>query len=571
MIGLPTQQLGNYRLIRLIGEGGFAEVYLGEHVYLKTYAAIKVLQTRLANEKQEDFLAEARSIAHLKHINIVRVLEFGVEGTIPFLVMDYASDGTLRQQHPSGTRVPPAHVAAYVKQIADALQYAHNRHIVHRDIKPENILQGARNKLLLSDFGIARVVESAFEQNSQEIIGTITYMAPEQLQNRPCPASDQYSLGAVIYEWLSGDYLFHGSFTEIASQHLLAPPPSFREKGIDIAPEIEQAVMKALAKDPQQRFATVHEFATALEQSSQLTPPVQVRVAPSSNSTIQESYSDSLLGHTTQPAPIHQPVSNDISRSTRAELSSRPRSSFGKILLFTGIVILAILSSSGLTYYFTVLRPASQQNTAQFQQITATAQANENSTTALQALYTKTVGGKPLLNSPLNANDRNDWLEYDSKTFGSCTFKKGAYYASMALGSYYYLCGPLNANIPSNNFLFQAELTITRGDMGGIIFNSSYGFNIEKDGSYNFSTHDNTSNIPNTILNGFSPFIKTGLNQTNTVAVIARGSHFYFYINKHYVAQAGNTSSSVGSIGVAAQNITHATEVAFRNAQVWKL
>src|SRR5437660_1183672 len=97
------QQLGNYRLNHLLGEGGFAEVYLGEHMYLKTQAAIKVLQVRLTNDNLEDFLTEARTIASLKHPNIVRVLDFGVGGSTPFLVMDYASNGTLRQYYPKGS------------------------------------------------------------------------------------------------------------------------------------------------------------------------------------------------------------------------------------------------------------------------------------------------------------------------------------------------------------------------------------------------------------------------------------------------------------------------------------
>ncbi len=121
------QQLGNYRLIRQIGQGAFADVYLGEHIYLKTPAAIKVLQTRLAKDDLQGFLNEARAIANLVHPNIVRVLEFGVEGDTPFLVMDYASNGTLRQRHPKGTLVPPATIAQYVKQAATALQYAHDQ------------------------------------------------------------------------------------------------------------------------------------------------------------------------------------------------------------------------------------------------------------------------------------------------------------------------------------------------------------------------------------------------------------------------------------------------------------
>src|SRR5205085_9484365 len=145
-------QLGNYKLIRLLGQGGFADVYLGEHIYLKTPAAIKVLQTRLAREDLQGFLNEARAIANLVHPSIVRVLEFGVESNTPFLVMDYASNGTLRQRHPKGSRVAPAHIASYIKQVSAALQYAHDQRVVHRDIKPENMLLGRSNDVLLSDF-----------------------------------------------------------------------------------------------------------------------------------------------------------------------------------------------------------------------------------------------------------------------------------------------------------------------------------------------------------------------------------------------------------------------------------
>lgn len=136
------QQLGNYRILRGIGHGGFADVYLGEHVYLKTQVAVKILQMRLTNEDVEGFLKEARTIAHLVHPHIVRVMDFGIEGETPFLVMDYAAHGTLRQRHPKGTRVPPPIVASYVKQIAAALQHAHDEKLIHRDVKPENLLLG---------------------------------------------------------------------------------------------------------------------------------------------------------------------------------------------------------------------------------------------------------------------------------------------------------------------------------------------------------------------------------------------------------------------------------------------
>src|SRR5437762_4455124 len=204
------QQMGNYQLIRLLGEGGFAEVYLGEHIHLGTQAAIKVLHTQITNDDIDKFRTEARTVARLIHPNIVRVLEFGVEGKTPFLVMDYASNGTLRQRHPRGTHLPLASIVNYVKQLADALQYAHDEKLIHRDIKPENMLLGRRNEVLLSDFGIAVIAQSTRMQSTQEVVGTAYYMAPEQLQGKPRLASDQYALGVVVYEWLSGSRPFHG-------------------------------------------------------------------------------------------------------------------------------------------------------------------------------------------------------------------------------------------------------------------------------------------------------------------------------------------------------------------------
>jgi hypothetical protein len=259
------QRLGNYQIIHLLGEGGFGEVYLGEHIHLGSQAAIKILNSRLTSKEMGPFLAEARTLIRLIHPHIVRVLDFGIEDKTPFLVMDYAPNGTLRQLHPKGMPLPLELIISYVNQVAAALQFAHNEKIIHRDVKPENMLVGSRQDILLSDFGIAIIAQSSRYQGLMDIAGTIAYMAPEQIQAHPRPASDQYSLGVVVYEWLSGDRPFHGSFKEIAIKHALVPPPSLRERISSIPDTVEKIVFKAMAKDPKDRFGSVWEFAVAFE------------------------------------------------------------------------------------------------------------------------------------------------------------------------------------------------------------------------------------------------------------------------------------------------------------------
>src|SRR5579863_7065181 len=268
MFNQSSKQLGNYRLLSLIGKGGFAEVYLGEHVYLKTRAAIKVMRVQLTERDVEDFLTEARTIAHLSHSHIVNVLDCGVEHDTPFLVMKYAPHGTLRQRHPKGTLVPLATVVPYVMQIADALQFAHTKKIIHRDVKPENMLLGEEDDVLLSDFGTATIVQNTLTQSPQMMAGTSYYTAPEQLKGKDCFASDQYALAMVLFEWLSGKRPFRGSFGEVMSQHVLAQLPHLQDFTLDIPPAVDDVIQIALHKEPTDRFSSIQAFANAFFQAS---------------------------------------------------------------------------------------------------------------------------------------------------------------------------------------------------------------------------------------------------------------------------------------------------------------
>ncbi|HJT56479.1 MAG TPA: protein kinase [Ktedonobacteraceae bacterium] len=310
------QQLGNYRIMRLIGRGGFAEVYLGEHIYLKTQVAIKILQTRVSNDDDmKGFLQESQTIARLIHPNIVRVTDFGVDGETPYLVMDYAANGTLRQRHPKGAVLQLPTIVTYVKQTAAALQYAHDEKLIHRDIKPENMLLGRKDEILLSDFGIALVAQSSRYQNTQDVVGTVAYMSPEQIQGKPRAASDQYSLGIVVYEWLTGDRPFHGSFTELCTQHMFATPVPLREKVPSLHPLVDQVVTMALAKDYKQRFGSVQAFANALEQASKLEQSLETDVKappPPPPSKPESALPPTIAALPSEPiqlsAPIQQPT-----------------------------------------------------------------------------------------------------------------------------------------------------------------------------------------------------------------------------------------------------------------------
>ncbi|HJT56398.1 MAG TPA: ABC transporter substrate-binding protein [Ktedonobacteraceae bacterium] len=341
------QQLGNYRLVSLLGQGGFAEVYLGQHVRLELQAAIKVLHTHLTASEVEHFSQEAQTIAKLTHPSIVRVFDYDVQDGVPFLVMDYAPGGSLRRRYPKGSVIPLSQIVSYVRQVAAGLQYAHDQKFIHRDVKPENMLLGRHEEVLLSDFGLAALAHSSGSLSTQEAIGTISYMAPEQIEGHPRAASDQYALGVVVYEWLCGQRPFEGSATEVMVQQLSVPPPPLHEKVATISADIEQVVLKALNKDPKERFASVREFAQAVERASQQALSPGMRLADESPlpglaialATRQEgilteatpsvdmptgAFDPTIFPDSSSPAKIDTPQSRDVAQTPMAAALPHP-------------------------------------------------------------------------------------------------------------------------------------------------------------------------------------------------------------------------------------------------------
>ena len=263
------QKLGNYRLMQSLGQGSVAEVYLGEHMQHAKLAALKVWHKQLSSEEMQRFQSEAERLALLDHPHIIHILEYGVTDNFPFVVMDYASEKSLRQRFSRGMQLSLATIVPIARQLADALAYVHNKDIVHGDIKPENMLTGPRNEVLLSDFSMTSIAQSSHAQKSLDTVNIVAYMAPEQLQGQPDKASDQYALAVVIYEWLSGKLPFYGSFIEVATQHLIVPPAPLHRTVPTVLPAAEEAVLRALEKNPRKRFKGVREFVDVLEDAQQ--------------------------------------------------------------------------------------------------------------------------------------------------------------------------------------------------------------------------------------------------------------------------------------------------------------
>jgi len=200
MLDYAGEQLGNYRVLRLLGRGGSASVYLGEHIYLRSHAALKILHTQLTDQDASQFVTEAQTLARFSHAHIVRVLDFAVQDGTPFLVLEYAPHGNLRQRHPTGTRVPLEMIVAYVQQIESALQYAHDQRLLHRDVKPENMLLDARFEVLLSDFGLAMFTPQTLSMGTQPMDQSITGTTPIWLQNS-CRASRARPVTNTPWAW----------------------------------------------------------------------------------------------------------------------------------------------------------------------------------------------------------------------------------------------------------------------------------------------------------------------------------------------------------------------------------
>ncbi len=265
------KQIGNYRITAELGSGGFADVYQGQHIIFadKPAVAIKLLYARLKLKEREQFIQEAQFLHRLQHPHILPVLDAGFQDGTPYIIMEYAAQGSLqdRLDRQPGKALPLAEAITIITNIGEALHYAHQQNIVHRDLKPDNILFNAKGEALLADFGLATILSSARTMQVGSA-GTPAYMAPEMFDGRVSVKSDQYTLGCIAYELLTGRKPFDLEGVPIYAaqyQHAKVEPGAPSQYNRQIPPHIEQAILTAMAKDRNNRHADVRVFLTALQ------------------------------------------------------------------------------------------------------------------------------------------------------------------------------------------------------------------------------------------------------------------------------------------------------------------
>jgi len=260
-----------YEVEELVGTGGMSSVYRAHDRLLDRTVALKVMHQHYGSDPEyvERFRREARSVASLSHPNVVTVIDRGEHDGRQFIVFEYVDGENLKQLIQRRGPAPVGTALELAIQIAQALSFAHQQGLVHRDVKPQNVLLNGDGRAKVTDFGIARSLDVKHGMTQTgTVLGTSDYIAPEQAQGRDVDEhTDVYSLGILLYELLTGSVPFSGdNFVAVAMRHINDPPPLIRDARPEVPPRVEAAVLRALAKDPRDRFPSMAAFCAELEQ-----------------------------------------------------------------------------------------------------------------------------------------------------------------------------------------------------------------------------------------------------------------------------------------------------------------
>ena len=618
MKGIEGLTLGRYELRHRLAQGGMAEVYLGYDRRVRRQVAIKVLYGRDEFFVRR-FEREALAVGMLSHDHILPLYDFGEQRPWYYLVMPYVEGGTLREYLLKRKRLSLEEAASFLDQIASSLQYAHDHGVVHRDVKPSNILLRRDGYAYLVDFGLAKAMMGAESLTSAgAMVGTPEYMAPEQSNGQNDYRSDIYSLGVILYQMLTGRVPFMAeSPVAISLKHIQTQPTPPRELNEEIPLSVEEVIMKAMAKDPNERYQEAQALSTAYWkalQSEQAQPTVIETDTPpkGTNESIpvhdvqQKANTPSvitrILPETERETILPRAVrlfypligkshpSDDINGSATERL--HPRRHLGPfIAALTCLLILSLIIPLGIFWLAhpsqkvnaglpTQTQPLGIQQTATDTSATAIAQARLQAILAAQARVQATAGitaaigaGTVLYEDDLTTQG-GGWVDDGYQ----CYFSPQGYHVRSYAAPGASWCYSNQQQF--SDVVITAQAQLLRGDFCGFIFRLNphssefYVLEINSNGDYRFVRA--LSNDPVAWLTlidwTHSNAILSGYGHINTFLILAAGSHFRFYINKQLiVTDFTDTLYMSGLIGFLAGGDSHGgTEAIFSNIWVFQ-
>lgn len=578
---LIGKTIGQYRIIEQIGKGGMATIFKAYQPSVDRYVAIKVLPLEFAKDPNfvKRFEQEAKAIAALEHSHILPVHDFGTQDNVNYMVMRYVPSGTLSDV--MGKRAPLEKVVKYVGDVARALDYAHSRGVVHRDIKPSNILLDEQGDVLLTDFGIAKMVQGAESTQltaTGAVLGTPAYLSPEQAKSTTIDGrSDIYSLGVVLYELLTGQPPYQAETPlAVVLKHLHDPLPPPRTIDPTIPEAFERVVFKAMAKNPNDRFATAGDMARAL------------------NNALLESQTQRRPETTPLPAPPpvrETPAVKTMSDAPGQTMQMAGEKSRSTLYIIGGVALaLACATVCGLGLLLsrpTDTGPATKQSASSVVQLetapTATPTALPATATVPALTDTPTVpppadtptpppadtlpdnpvaySGDVLFEDEFSSN-ANDWpVEYHEDELGyyDARVENGEYAVVVQAATedghtVWFL--PNSDNV--EDFIAQVDVTAsatTENFLAGLVVRSNdeaggYFFEIDSSG---FSVALNDANDKWTDLVKYTVSDAIVANEVNRLRLEAVGSTFTFYINDQQVATVEDATVQQGQIGLVAE------------------
>jgi serine/threonine protein kinase len=587
--------LGTCTLEQLIGHGGMGAVYLAKQQRPARRVAVKVLMPSMItrdNALYQNFLArfrrEADVIANLEHINIIPIYEYGEQDGLAYLVMPYLSGGNLEDMlHKQGSFTPLA-TLTYLDQAASALDYAHEQGVVHRDLKPANFLIHADGRLMLTDFGIARILEESTPgttlTGTDMVVGTPEYMAPEMASGALIDArTDIYELGIVLFKMLSGHVPFSGGTPiSIAVQHLQDPLPSLHQQLPELPVAIDEVVRRATAKDRSMRYATAREMVQALSVAMGNIVHAQTPLtlaqfsfdsiddtphAPSLATSTVESTTALPTDPSSDPSivlPSNSNTTGDTPDLSQLIMPDRPTQSRVRphhfkwwIPLLAALILVVVAgtifttTSIGHNLLPFAQQPASHPTSA------SSTPATDPTATAISQLPASTQIYSSTLPGAVCDTSGGQWMPYNGVTY-TCSNTQTQLHNTLQTQ---HLQGLFLSGLPSgsypSNYIVAAQFqqpTSSDGDFGLYARNQpgdqrgAYTFMIQHNGIWAVYSYDNSTGAPQMLAQG--PF--TGdIHSSMQLAMVVNGSQISVYLNNQLLKTITDSTYATGTAGIA--------------------